>query len=99
MIIYFGFVCRNRLENNAEYWNALLLSLRELIEWVIRKDTELSSLALTRENPPSIQKQQVITYIFFGANVNIENVCKIHVITSRKIILLYVRGLFFCNLQ
>lgn len=52
-------IFRNRLENNAEYWNALLLSLRELIEWVIRKDTELSSLTLVRENPPSIQKQQV----------------------------------------
>ncbi|GLV38782.1 Dystrophin [Carabus blaptoides fortunei] len=49
---------RNRLENNAEYWNALLLSLRELIEWVIRKDTELTSLTLVRETPPSIQKQQ-----------------------------------------
>lgn len=58
--------CRNRLENNAEYWNALLLSLRELIEWVIRKDTELSSLTLVRENPPSIQKQQVIIYLLLS---------------------------------
>ncbi|XP_018336544.1 dystrophin isoform X2 [Agrilus planipennis] len=32
---------RNRLEHNVEYWNTLLLSLRELTEWVIRKDTEL----------------------------------------------------------
>ncbi|XP_064105399.1 dystrophin-like isoform X14 [Macrobrachium nipponense] len=35
---------RNRLEGNAENWNTLLLSLRELIEWVIRKDTELTAL-------------------------------------------------------
>ncbi|XP_042867861.1 extensin-like isoform X3 [Penaeus japonicus] len=35
---------RNRLEGNAENWNSLLLSLRELIEWVIRKDTELTAL-------------------------------------------------------
>lgn len=32
---------RNRLEHNTDYWNTLLLSLRELTEWVIRKDTEL----------------------------------------------------------
>ncbi|XP_042209201.1 dystrophin-like [Homarus americanus] len=35
---------RNRLEGNSENWNSLLLSLRELIEWVIRKDTELTAL-------------------------------------------------------
>ncbi|KAK8748100.1 hypothetical protein OTU49_016316 [Cherax quadricarinatus] len=35
---------RNRLEGNSENWNTLLLSLRELIEWVIRKDTELTAL-------------------------------------------------------
>lgn len=32
------------MESNSEHWNALLLSLRELTEWVIRKDTELTSL-------------------------------------------------------
>ncbi|KAJ2954935.1 hypothetical protein O0L34_g3265 [Tuta absoluta] len=36
---------RNRLESNTEHWSALLLSLRELTEWVIRKDTELTALA------------------------------------------------------
>ncbi|CRK92191.1 CLUMA_CG005757, isoform D [Clunio marinus] len=35
---------RNRLESNSEHWNALLLSLREMTEWVIRKDTELSTI-------------------------------------------------------
>ncbi|XP_045119325.1 dystrophin-like isoform X2 [Portunus trituberculatus] len=35
---------RNRLEGNSENWTTLLLSLRELIEWVIRKDTELTTL-------------------------------------------------------
>ncbi|CAL4082352.1 unnamed protein product, partial [Meganyctiphanes norvegica] len=35
---------RSRLEGNAENWNTLLLSLRELIEWVIRKETDLSDL-------------------------------------------------------
>ncbi|XP_037924851.1 dystrophin, isoforms A/C/F/G/H isoform X9 [Hermetia illucens] len=50
---------RNRLESNAEHWNALLLSLRELTEWVIRKDTELSSLGLgpVRGDAASLQKQ------------------------------------------
>uniref|UniRef100_A0A0A9ZD72 Protein detached n=4 Tax=Lygus hesperus TaxID=30085 RepID=A0A0A9ZD72_LYGHE len=49
---------RNRLESNAEHWNALLLSLRELIEWVIRKDTELSSLATVQADTNSLIKLQ-----------------------------------------
>nr|XP_036672657.1 dystrophin, isoforms A/C/F/G/H isoform X6 [Drosophila suzukii] len=50
---------RNRLESNSEHWNALLLSLRELTEWVIRKDTELSTLGLgpVRGDAASLQKQ------------------------------------------
>nr|NP_001262732.1 dystrophin, isoform K [Drosophila melanogaster]AGB96112.1 dystrophin, isoform K [Drosophila melanogaster] len=50
---------RNRLESNSEHWNALLLSLRELTEWVIRKDTELSTLGLgpVRGDAVSLQKQ------------------------------------------
>ncbi|XP_037038480.1 dystrophin, isoforms A/C/F/G/H isoform X6 [Bradysia coprophila] len=50
---------RNRLESNAEHWNALLLSLRELTEWVIRKDTELSTLGHSpvRGDAASLQKQ------------------------------------------
>jgi len=55
------FLCRNRLESNSEHWNALLLSLRELTEWVIRKDTELSTLGLgpVRGDAASLQKQLV----------------------------------------
>lgn len=54
---------RNRLESNSEHWNALLLSLRELTEWVIRKDTELSTLGLSpvRGDSASLQKQLVST--------------------------------------
>ncbi|XP_055852378.1 dystrophin, isoforms A/C/F/G/H isoform X9 [Episyrphus balteatus] len=50
---------RNRLESNSEHWNALLLSLRELTEWVIRKDTELSTLGISpvRGDAASLQKQ------------------------------------------
>ncbi|XP_037939680.1 dystrophin, isoforms A/C/F/G/H-like [Teleopsis dalmanni] len=50
---------RNRLESNSEHWNALLLSLRELTEWVIRKDTELSTLGMgpVRGDAASLQKQ------------------------------------------
>ncbi|XP_065094732.1 dystrophin-like isoform X1 [Ochlerotatus camptorhynchus] len=50
---------RNRLESNSEHWNALLLSLRELIEWVIRKDTELTSLGIgpMKGDAASLQKQ------------------------------------------
>ncbi|GBP44197.1 Dystrophin, isoform D [Eumeta japonica] len=53
---------RNRLESNAEHWSALLLSLRELTEWVIRKDTELSALAPVRGDLPALLKQQVRLY-------------------------------------
>lgn len=52
-------VRRNRLENNTEHWNALLLSLRELIEWVIRKDTELTGLGPVCGDVAALQKQQV----------------------------------------
>lgn len=38
---------RNRIEANSDHWNALLLSLHELTEWVTRKDTELSTLGLS----------------------------------------------------
>ncbi|XP_055532577.1 dystrophin, isoforms A/C/F/G/H isoform X7 [Wyeomyia smithii] len=50
---------RNRLESNSEHWNTLLLSLRELTEWVIRKDTELTSLGLgpMKGDAGSLQKQ------------------------------------------
>lgn len=52
---------RNRLESNSEHWNALLLSLRELTEWVIRKDTELTQLRSgpLRGDAASLQKQLV----------------------------------------
>ncbi|KAF4520363.1 hypothetical protein B566_EDAN009886 [Ephemera danica] len=46
------------MESNAEHWGALLLSLRELIEWVIRKDTELSGLGPLSGDVPGLQKQQ-----------------------------------------
>ncbi|KAK0097092.1 hypothetical protein PV326_003328 [Microctonus aethiopoides] len=49
---------RNRLESNTEHWNALLLSLRELSEWVIRKDTELTGLEPVRGDINALQKQQ-----------------------------------------
>lgn len=66
-LISFFLLYRNRLESNAEHWNALLLSLRELTEWVIRKDTELSSLGLgpVRGDAASLQKQLVSCLLVF----------------------------------
>lgn len=49
---------RNRLESNAEHWNQLLLSLRELTEWVIKKETELSAQSAIGGDVNSIVKQQ-----------------------------------------
>ncbi|XP_052894793.1 dystrophin [Anopheles moucheti] len=44
---------RNRLESNSDHWNALLLSSRELTEWVIRKNTELTSIGFGSINGDS----------------------------------------------
>lgn len=46
------------MESNTEHWNALLLSLRELIEWVIRKDTELTGLGPVCGDVAALQKQE-----------------------------------------
>jgi len=56
---------RNRLESNTEHWHALLLSLRELIEWVIRKDTELVAFAPVAGDVGGLQKQIVSGLGFF----------------------------------
>lgn len=63
----FFFFYRNRLENNSEHWNALLLTLRELTEWVIRKDTELSTLGIgpVRGDAASLQKQLVSSVLVY----------------------------------
>ena len=47
---------RSRLEGNTESWNSLLLSLRELIEWVIRKDTELTAMGPASGDLSSLSK-------------------------------------------
>ncbi|CAN8018129.1 unnamed protein product, partial [Ixodes persulcatus] len=49
---------RNRLESNAEHWNQLLLSLRELTEWVIKRETELSAQSAIGGDVTTIVKQQ-----------------------------------------
>lgn len=59
IIFFFQSCFRNRLESNAEHWNSLLLSLHELIEWVIRKNAELESLGPMGGDTISLQKQLV----------------------------------------
>ncbi|KAI5726508.1 hypothetical protein M8J76_003945 [Diaphorina citri] len=49
---------RNRLESNSEHWNALLLNLRELSDWVFRKDAELSRLGPVGGDINVLQKQE-----------------------------------------
>ncbi|XP_064473113.1 dystrophin-like isoform X2 [Ornithodoros turicata] len=49
---------RNRLESNAEHWNQLLLSLRELTEWVIKKETDLAALPAIGGDVSILAKQQ-----------------------------------------
>ena len=54
---FFGF--RSRLDGNSGEWSSLLLSLRELMEWVIKKDTELSGLGPVVSDLNALRKQQV----------------------------------------
>lgn len=49
---------RNRLENNSDHWNALLLSLRELSEWSITKDVELDTMGPIGGDETTIRRQQ-----------------------------------------
>jgi hypothetical protein len=49
---------RSRLETSAEQWNQLLLSLRELTEWIIKKETELASQPAIGGDVAAILKQQ-----------------------------------------
>lgn len=69
-LFFFALVSRrNRLESNTDHWNALLLSLREMTEWVIRKDTELTSIermhSPVRGDAASLAKQLVRRKKFF----------------------------------
>lgn len=61
LLYYYYLFYRNRLENNTEHWNTLLLSLRELVEWVIKKDTEILSFGPLGSDLATLQKQQVYT--------------------------------------
>lgn len=47
------------MESNTDHWHALLMSLRELIDWVVRKDTELTALGPLAGDVISLQKQIV----------------------------------------
>lgn len=52
---------RTRLENGADHWHQLMLSLRELVEWVVKKETELGA------------QPQIGTYSFFVCEKYIVN--------------------------
>ena len=54
---------RNRLENNSDHWNALFLSLRELAEWTVKKETELEAMSPIGGDEATIRKQQVYSTI------------------------------------
>ena len=53
------FCFRNRLENNSDHWNALFLSLRELAEWTVKKESELETMSPIGGDENTIRKQQV----------------------------------------
>ena len=58
MLLNTYFASRNRLENNSDHWNALLISLRELAEWAIAKEAELESMGPIGGDELSIRRQQ-----------------------------------------
>lgn len=86
LIARYLFVHRNRLESNTEHWNALLLSLRELIEWVIRKDTELTGLGPVCGDAATLQKQQVSLSKSFPS---VSTIQQIQAPTSRRSTLVF----------
>jgi len=55
---------RNRLENNSDHWNALLISLRELAEWTIAKEAELEALGPIGGDEMTIRRQQDSARVF-----------------------------------
>ena len=60
LVFKLNFLCfRNRLENNSDHWNALFLSLRELAEWTVKKESELESMSPIGGDETTIRKQQV----------------------------------------
>lgn len=59
---------RSRLESNTQHWHALLLSLREIIEWLIRKDMELSGFAPLAGDVASVQRQIVSHFNIYKLN-------------------------------
>ena len=52
-------VARSRLENTGEDWSSLLVSLRELSDWVAKQEAELLGLAPVGGDEILIRKQQV----------------------------------------
>ncbi|XP_022690548.1 uncharacterized protein LOC111261367 isoform X2 [Varroa jacobsoni] len=49
---------RTRLENGADHWHQLMLSLRELVEWVVKKETELGAQPQIGGDVATIMRQQ-----------------------------------------
>ncbi|XP_040580779.1 dystrophin isoform X3 [Lepeophtheirus salmonis] len=49
---------RNRLEGNSDNWNSLFLSLRDLVEWASKKESELSTMGPISGDEASIRSQQ-----------------------------------------
>ena len=50
---------RSRLENTGEDWSSLLVSLRDLIEWVSGQEAELIAMGPVGGDEALIRKQQV----------------------------------------
>ncbi len=51
---------RSRLETNAEQWNNLLKTLKELIDWTIKKDEEIQKAQPIGGDLSSVKKQAEI---------------------------------------
>ena len=50
---------RSRLENTGEDWSSLLVSLRELSDWVAKQEADLLGLGPVGGDENVIRKQQV----------------------------------------
>jgi hypothetical protein len=57
------------MEINTDHWNALFLSLRELAEWTVKKESELESMSPIGGDEASIRQQQVCSFTGFDYNI------------------------------
>ena len=61
-------IYRSRLETNAEQWNNLLKTLKDLIDWTVQKDEEIQRQQPVGGDLNSVKKQAEVHQV--NSNLN-----------------------------